>query len=195
KVRSTPSPTTSKPESIIHFSNKVTNLVAMVKTLNQQNHMHNPSLIEELVLKLPQQRQEKWYKQARKLTNGPSLEDFEIWLGDLAVTISYVPSTQTSQEKSTDFKKHERKPVMNIVDKDDKVACVNCRKTDHSLEKCKEFLEMTAHDKWKTVKNFGCCFRCLGKGHRIENCSQKDTCGIDSCIKAHHKLLHPTRKS
>ncbi|CAG7693856.1 unnamed protein product, partial [Allacma fusca] len=75
KVKTCESPVTKKPDSLIHLSNLVTNLVATMKIMNRMVHMFNPQLLEELVLKLPYQQQFDWCGHAKTLEQEPSLED------------------------------------------------------------------------------------------------------------------------
>ena len=53
EVRSIPKVKDEKPETLIEFSSAVENFVAVVESLKREQHLMNPTLMKEFVLKLP----------------------------------------------------------------------------------------------------------------------------------------------
>ena len=71
------------------------------------------------------------------------------------------------------------------------VKCALCER-DHSEVKCPTFLAATKDKRWDIVKARKVCFGCLKRGHQRRPCRQSTKCGVDSCGKGHHYLLHAT---
>ncbi|KAL0859992.1 hypothetical protein ABMA27_010307 [Loxostege sticticalis] len=79
-------------------------------------------------------------------------------------------------------------------DAETKEKCKYCNKSEHALTKCKQFLKALRKDRWRHVKRYGLCFKCLLSRHGRETCSAP-ACDRDNCGGAHHKLLHnPPRR-
>ncbi|KAF2906110.1 hypothetical protein ILUMI_00061 [Ignelater luminosus] len=49
---------------------------------------------------------------------------------------------------------------------------------------------LPVNDKWKCVNEKGLCISCLKNSHAIGRCFRKRACGINGCVKFHHKTLH-----
>ena len=64
----------------------------------------------------------------------------------------------------------------------------------HPIWKCPKYRDQAAEEKWKLVKKFGLCYRCLGDNHLGSACKWTRRCNIDGCNENHHYLLH-TQKS
>ena len=68
------------------------------------------------------------------------------------------------------------------------VECALCER-DHSEVKCPTFFAATIDKRWDIVKARKVCFGCLKHGHQRRQLSR---CGVSSCGKGHHYLLHAT---
>lgn len=70
-----------------------------------------------------------------------------------------------------------------------KLICLLC-KEDHRLGKCKIFTDKSLEDRMILIRDHGCCFRCLSKGHLSRDCTSRKKCIVDNCGQAHYSLLH-----
>lgn len=67
------------------------------------------------------------------------------------------------------------------------VSCIIC-KTQHDLDKCPEFLKKPYKERHKFVFDNRLCFKCYGRNHRAQECTQSKTC--EECSKNHPTSLH-----
>ena len=67
------------------------------------------------------------------------------------------------------------------------IKCINC-KSNHYLQKCPDFLNMSSSDRYKKAKELNLCTNCLRLGHNCLNCVSSSNC--KTCNKRHHTLLH-----
>ena len=68
------------------------------------------------------------------------------------------------------------------------VSCAFCQGT-HSIETCSSFLAMNVDQRRQVVFAMRRCYKCLGEGHRANQCSQYVVC--NQCGQPlHHGLLH-----
>ena len=67
--------------------------------------------------------------------------------------------------------------------------CVICNKK-HSEAKRPTLLAASIDQRWDLVKSKKFCFGCLRGSHQRRQCSRSMKCGVDSCEKGHHCLLH-----
>lgn len=75
--------------------------------------------------------------------------------------------------------------------------CPQCA-NQHQLVDCSAFLALTVNERWQALKRFRGCFGCLTDGHQLRNCTTQRACGINTCERLHHVLLHfekPTVRS
>ena len=59
---------------------------------------------------------------------------------------------------------------------------------------CPVFLAADGNQRWALVKSKKVCFGCLQRGHQRCQCTVSSKCGVNSCEKGHHKLLHALLK-
>ncbi|XP_075162885.1 uncharacterized protein LOC142235518 [Haematobia irritans] len=157
--------------------------------VNGEHHLYNPSLLSELVAKLPMNRQMEWGEKCLSLKESPSILDFSQWLETLRRvanivhdTLPYAPNVSTNRRQTTNpSRKFACVAVKN---------CVVCEGVCTSVGKCKQFIQMSTDEKWEKIKNLKVCFCCLKKGHQLRDCRNKIACGKDDCQKFHHVLLH-----
>ena len=70
--------------------------------------------------------------------------------------------------------------------------CYLCRPATHELADCEKFKKLTVFQRYSAVSKSGSCFHCLGRGHGIGKCPnrQRLLCGVDGCTKYEHPLIH-----
>ena len=65
-----------------------------------------------------------------------------------------------------------------------------CNDSVHPLGKCDVYMRLDAKERHACVVKLGACFCCLGKSHRINDCSSKGKCLFENCERKHHTSLH-----
>ncbi|XP_036340502.1 uncharacterized protein LOC118749827, partial [Rhagoletis pomonella] len=200
KVRSIPPLVDGHLESLVNFANKIANMATFLQNVDGFHHLSNPTLISELVAKLPTPRQMRWAEKCLELERPPTIVDFSNWLITLrrlanivAYTLPYEGNSRNQLQLRTKLAQGRRTASNNR-----QYACVsvfhricpNCEGECGTLNECQSFLHMTSDDRWKQVKALKLCFSCLRKGHRTQQCLSRKSCGKNGCRQVHHHLLH-----
>uniref|UniRef100_A0A1Y1LNT6 Uncharacterized protein n=2 Tax=Photinus pyralis TaxID=7054 RepID=A0A1Y1LNT6_PHOPY len=92
---------------IIPFADKVINFSHFMLTCSSQHQLANPTLLNELILKLPMNMRIAWASHISSLTGVPSILDFSNWIEVKADNIARVPvcnSLISPTEKKTTSK-------------------------------------------------------------------------------------------
>ena len=203
KTRSLPPIQERHPETIITFANSVNNLVATMTTLNQEGHLNNPSLMEELMGKLPPTLQLQWC--LHKLKSEDSLKSFSSWIMEIATAATSMSNLNVNRnEKPQSFRPNQndfrqtKRQVLNAYDKSKNLNpnCLRCNKPGHELVDCPEFNEDSIEDRWNLVAGKRLCFSCFQTGHQTAICpNNKQPCGKNGCKMSHNPLLHRGQNS
>ncbi|XP_075146769.1 uncharacterized protein LOC142225886 isoform X4 [Haematobia irritans] len=177
-------------DSLVTFSTKITNMSTFLKNVKGEHHLANPSLLSELVAKLPINRQMQWGEKCLSLERMPTVVDFSDWLQNLRRIANVVYDTLPSNSRRSNSSHQSRKFAFAAVKN-----CLVCKGLCPSLINCKQFLDMSVENKWKIIKDSKSCFCCLKKGHQISQCRNRVKCDKSECGKFHHVLLHKTTTS
>ncbi|XP_062709889.1 uncharacterized protein LOC134288601 [Aedes albopictus] len=208
RVRDTPAPKSDRLETLINFGIVVQNLVGHLKAANQQVHLTNPSLLHDLVGKLPANIRLDWALYKKRMVTA-DLETFSNYMSaiisaasdvthysDLEIQQSSRNGKQNSKEKSflnahssaNDYKQRgsdsSSKTVGTVK------PCFVCQKTGHRVKECFEFKSLSLSDRWETVKTHQLCPKCLVP-HGKWPCRTSRSCDVSGCNDNHHSLLHP----
>ncbi|XP_062703842.1 uncharacterized protein LOC134286270 [Aedes albopictus] len=209
KVRSVPTPKAERLESLVNFGLVVQNLVGHLKAANQQAHLSNPTLLQELVDKLPPHLRLDWalYKRCTGVVD----------LGTFCDYMSAITSAASDVAHFTDFdgscgvgneKPRKEKAYINAhvsaeprrieqhgkkVDTQER-PCYVCQSVKHRIRDCNKFKSMSFGDRMKAVETHQLCLVCLVP-HGKWSCKSTRTCGIGDCAKKHHPALHPSQQS
>ncbi|XP_036347106.1 uncharacterized protein LOC118756451, partial [Rhagoletis pomonella] len=207
KVQQFPIIHESRLDSILEFSTRVRNVVAFFKSARCEHHLVNPTLLEQLVSKLPPSKQFEWGKRVAELGPFPTVDNFSTWLSELARVISLMPrttdrsTTSTNSRQVNNLNNSSRQPTIAgggsrrllLSHEAPSVRraqrCVLCSE-GHPLSECSQFNGRNPNERWVVVKRHQVCFSCLGKGHSLQNCQKRATCGVNGCQRKHHQLLH-----
>ncbi|XP_075157703.1 uncharacterized protein LOC142230970 [Haematobia irritans] len=194
KVRGFPAISGRKISDIINFSTMVSNLTMFLENAGATPHLCNPTLVDELVNKLPLTKREEWVKYSMcNLDQYPSVRQFSEWLQNVATYISLAVETDGSTE---DFSKNIRARTKQsfVIATDDRsqTSCVNCQ-NNHHLSQCSKFKNAATAERWKIVKDNHLCFCCMKTGHTAFKCTNRRQCGISNCLKFHNRLLHENK--
>lgn len=67
-------------ESLVNFATQMNNMATFLKNAKGEHHLSNPTLLSELVGKLPVQKQMQWAEKCLQLDRQPTIVDFSDWL-------------------------------------------------------------------------------------------------------------------
>ncbi|XP_062713763.1 uncharacterized protein LOC115256765 [Aedes albopictus] len=207
KVYSTPAPKADKLESLISFGLVVQNLCSQLQSMGMDAHLSNPSLLQELVDKLPANIKLDWALYQRQIPVA-DLRTFSAYMTTIlsaASNVTFYAEPVRKQEKLKGKEKgfvnaHTSEPerkVQRDVKTEDAGAsevrqpkpCLLCKKDGHKVRECNSFKSLSLENRWKTAQQLSLCRRCLIP-HGKWPC-KATVCGVSNCEARHHKLLHP----
>ncbi|XP_065365551.1 uncharacterized protein LOC135958583 [Calliphora vicina] len=178
-------------DKLVPYSIKVRNLAAFLESANGYQHLSNPTLMEELVQKLPMSKRLDWAQFASTLPQLPTILDFSTWLQRVANLVRSVQISSSSGNRSNSDPK--RKVVLYASDGPERqLKCFYCV-GPHKIFDCKKFLELSVPNRWSEVKRLKLCFSCLSGGHSSKDCRRCKQCPMEKCQRNHNKLLHETK--
>ncbi|XP_061398464.1 uncharacterized protein LOC133334184 [Musca vetustissima] len=164
---------------LVPFSTKVKNLAVFLQSVNGQQHIANPTLLEELVSKLPMSKKLEWARVATNIRPYPTIIHFSDWLCEMANLICVVQEVESKDQK--------RRVLLHSTGQ--QIQCNICQ-GEHRIYDCRRFLNLSIPDRWKQIKKIRACFSCLYIGHTTRDCRRKRVCPVEGCQRRHHKLLH-----
>ncbi|XP_041450125.1 uncharacterized protein LOC121404539 [Drosophila obscura] len=188
RVREFPSIREGRLEQLVDFKMKVQNLASFLEAASAHQQLKNPTLMEELILKLPVQQRLEWARHSKPLGDEKSIHHLSLWLQGLAEDVQEAGlvddqvTFKPRKEKSRLFHANEMGP-------EKEKACSACQ-GKHDLDNCKVFAQMELQKKWLHVREGKLCFNCLKYGHRSQKCRRQNQCQLDGCLKRIHWLLH-----
>ncbi|XP_062537863.1 uncharacterized protein LOC134206188 [Armigeres subalbatus] len=197
KVCSVPAPKAEKLETIIDFGMAVRSLCDHLEAAGQQEHLSNPTLLMELVGKLPVHTKLQWadYLQQHPVANLQVFGDFML---QVITAISRV--TMCVGGSSGYHQRPRMKGTVNTnsdeadFDREKNRICVCCKKLGHRIAECAVFKTYTVDNRWKFAQDEGLCHSCLN-AHGRRSCRNAKPCVIQGCPYRHHPLLHSSRTS
>ena len=177
----------SQPDTIICFASSVNNLVTTMKNFDLTGYLNDPTLMDELLSKLPPGMQLQWCLNGKSNNDG-RLTEFASWMMELAQAATFMPIPTKSCPVEKDLRTTRRQVFTTTTTPDS--GCPRCQSDDHTLTKCSAFQHDSTEDRWDFVANKKLCFSCLKGGHRTSQCTQKRECGVQGCKQPHNSLLH-----
>ncbi|XP_062702635.1 uncharacterized protein LOC134285592 [Aedes albopictus] len=207
KVHATPAPKAEKLESLISFGLVVQNLCSQLRSMGMDAHLSNPTLLQELVEKLPANIKLDWalYQRQVPVVDLNAFGTYMTTIVSAASNVTFYTEPLRKQEKPKGKDKgfinaHSSEPDQKInreVQKGDSSAistyqpkpCLMCKKDGHKLRDCNSFKNLSLENRWKTTQQLNLCRRCLIP-HGKWPC-KATVCGEGNCNERHHQLLHP----
>ncbi|XP_058817854.1 uncharacterized protein LOC131681160 [Topomyia yanbarensis] len=205
KIQYVPAPRHDRLETLICFGLSVQNLVDHLKAAGQQNHLSNPTLMQDFVEKLPGSMRLDWaiYKNKNQPANLETFGEFMSGLVTAASEVSFeIPGLGSA------LRHEKRKPRETGVihthsnERTSAVAtgsatnnsksgkpCGACGRVGHRVADCHQFKGASLDERWKLVQQKGFCRTCLNS-HGKWPCRSWNGCGIEGCRQKHHTLLH-----
>ncbi|XP_062704691.1 uncharacterized protein LOC115265156 [Aedes albopictus] len=206
KVRNVPTPKAERLETLVNFGLVVQNLVGHLRAANQHAHLNNPTLLQELVDKLPPHLRLDWalYKRNAGQVDLGSFCDYMNAITSAASDVAHFtdfdgvrPCGHDKQKKDKAFvNAHVSEPrkleqQRKKVDTQDR-PCYVCQSISHRIKDCSKFKSLSLGERLKTVETHQLCAGCLVP-HGRWACRSSRTCGIGDCTKQHHPSLHPNQ--
>lgn len=206
KVHSVPTPKAEKLESLIDFGMAVQSLSDHLEAANQKAHLSNPSLLIELVDKLPVHMKMEWVKFVEN-KGEVNLKVFGEFMSGIVKSASQVTlytgmASRVKKSEVEDKWKQKRvavhshqleSPPASSGDGSDK-ACPACRQKNHRLKDCGVFRSYSIEGRSRFVQQHGICRNCLN-AHGRRACRNSGVCGVNACPYRHHQLLHFPRSN
>ncbi|XP_062533345.1 uncharacterized protein LOC134202334 [Armigeres subalbatus] len=208
RVRSTQAPKADNLKSIVDYGLAVQNLIDHMIISQQQNHLENPLLLNELVEKLPTNFKLQWssYKQGQVNINLATFNGFVSNLVYLASDLLVTSDSYHTNLKGHRSEKQKEKLFVHAQDptheSDDEAQssgttsqdrlnkpCSYCDVNGHYIVNCQPFKALTVDARWKAIRSKNLCRTCLVP-HRRWPCRSKRECELEGCRARHHQLLH-----
>ncbi|XP_055591330.1 uncharacterized protein LOC129743369 [Uranotaenia lowii] len=197
KIRKLESPKADRLASYIPFGNAVELLCDHLEAAELQNHLNNPTLIQDLLSKLPAVNQREWvrYKKRKTVVN---LRTFANFLSKVVaeicetnVDVRVAPDTQRlkPKEKAVVFSHNTDYQETSNVQK----PCKACGRTDHRLRFCDVFKGMPKEERFELAEKWKLCHICLNDHGRLPCRFHRIRCDVGECRERHHPLLHSTQ--
>ncbi|XP_037868119.1 uncharacterized protein LOC119628748 [Bombyx mori] len=186
-------------DRLIEFATAVQNVTATMKSTEEIGHLMNPTLIREIVSKLPSTLRYQWAIHAASLgVKTVTLSHISEWLMTMANAASFISSltTKTSSDVKPPTRPNTRpwRPaVMATTPTAVNLSCTLCGDA-HDIQSCERFIQMTTDDRWRFVTEKKLCFSCLSSRHQLRACEKKTNCAVRDCMRVHHTLLHAVRR-
>ncbi|XP_062557970.1 uncharacterized protein LOC134222838 [Armigeres subalbatus] len=124
-------------------------------------------------------------------------KDEKVKSKDKAFVNAHATYERKESEQSTNAATSDRRePSKNTRGKGGEANkfCPMCNGHDHTAATCAAFKKLSVDGRWNFVKDNKLCRRCLISHNRWP--CEGEVCGINSCEKRHHRLLHsePAKK-
>ncbi|XP_065093209.1 uncharacterized protein LOC135713919 [Ochlerotatus camptorhynchus] len=211
KVRSIPAPRSDRLEGLIHYGTAIQALCDHIEAANELSHLSNPTLLQELVAKLPADQKMMWAGYRRCFAGIVDLRTFCAYMQqvveDATSVLSFESDGNRCHGREQGKEKAKQKGFVNqhastvegsseaaVQKPADKIECVNCSKFGHRIRDCGEFKALSIDNRWRKIRSLGVCQNCLFR-HGRRSCRVITRCGIDGCQYRHHPLLHSTQRS
>lgn len=189
-------------EQIVPFASTVENLVAFLQNGQCEYELINPSLLADLVSKLPMFKRLEWTQHSAHMVPRATIVEFSQWLNLTAqyVTLAYVDIPSNHSQPRHQFppqQRHQNKgkndALFHVAEQSSPVLCSFCSRP-HKTSDCFQLRDLTTDRRWDEVKRLRLCFSCLTSGHDSSSCQSKRRCDVNNCHHTHHPLLHEVHR-
>ncbi|XP_062712088.1 uncharacterized protein LOC134289722 [Aedes albopictus] len=196
KVRRLETPKPERLDTLMAFGMAVNQLCDHLEAANLQGHLFNPTLLEELVEKLPATVKLEWVR-FKRMYRHPSLKEFGEFMETLVADASEVTTLVQPKPGASKLDKLPRREkgqvfthVSSSVESNtERQPCPICGGTDHRVRNCEKFKQMDVESRIKAVERWKLCGVCL-HDHGKWRCRTKIRCDVSGCQGRHHPLLH-----
>lgn len=150
---------------------------------------HWDDLIVEIMLsKLDSVTLDKWNDEC-PTERVPTLEELMKFLDKRCNHLEDIPKIR--KQHSTAAQKTAARPSRSsfVVSESAKTTrkCTYCDATNHLIYRCRQFLTLTANQRFAAIHERNLCNNCLKVGHTHQTCTSEK---CRNCNRHHHTLLH-----
>ncbi|KAK0147266.1 hypothetical protein N1851_013318 [Merluccius polli] len=153
----------------------------------------------KILSKLPDWLSVRWNRKVieveEKQSKFPSFRQFvEFLIREARIACNPVTSLQSLKQGENEQPKQQRyqnvkaKTLTTSSNEETVKTCTLCKKTGHTLLKCRKFVEKPVSDRVKFVQAEKLFFGCLKPGHLSTSCNKRSVC--ETCNKRHPTCLH-----
>ncbi|XP_067621618.1 uncharacterized protein [Eurosta solidaginis] len=190
RVRSCAPIPENRLDMLVPFATKVQNVTTFLEAAGCEHLLANPTLMEELLFKLPTSRRLEWTRHAINITPKATICHFSEWIQELARVVNITCLNSTQETRPVQRSNEGRMKFFHVgTNGKQAVSCELCTEAHH-IEECSQFKTMDVESRWKVVRNRRLCFNCLRRGHRSNMCGKEQQCSAPNCAKKVHVLLH-----
>ncbi|XP_041673677.1 uncharacterized protein LOC121529787 [Drosophila eugracilis] len=174
---------------IVPFATKVSNLSAFLQsTATGSQHLANPTLMEELIAKLPLSKRSDWARHAATIQPYPTVAHLSEWLHEFAKLVCTVTDAGArEQPKRRILHANSVREEEQYVDRP---RCCPICEGQHQVRDCKDFISASTTTRIESAMKRRLCFSCLEPGHMSRFCRKSRGCNVLGCQMRHHHLLH-----
>ncbi|XP_072392451.1 uncharacterized protein [Diabrotica undecimpunctata] len=191
-IRRLPPPKPEKLETLVEFALAVKNLCVLLEASNLKDYLNNPTLMHELLEKLPSQIKVNWAIYRSAFQNFQGLRELADWLYNLATNVCSALPTLALNDQSNKKRQFNNNVHANIHEPNASSETHNCKLCNQrdckKIAGCSEFQRYSLSQRWEAVKALNLCRLCLKK-HRFP-CKYPVKCNKEECQRKHHPLLH-----
>lgn len=195
KVRTIASPRSDRLQGLIEYGLAVQELCDHIEAADQRDHLANPTLLQELVNKLPADQKLIWAGNKRGLPV-VNLKTFADYMADVVKdatsVVLYEPEHKKSGTKTKEYvNSHliDEEGLTSVAKFAKPGECFYCNKIGHRMRECEAFELLSVDDRWKRIGSLGVCQICLYR-HGRRMCRSNSWCNVSGCNYRHHPLLH-----
>lgn len=192
KVRAIPPPEMDRLESIINYGIAIQNLVDHLIAMEQTAHLCNPTLLQELIAKLPGEMKLQWARYKRQ-NESASLSVLCEFMNELVQAACEVTNTGSEAHSNEAYSGSESFGNSQCVSNSNSRICFVCKSQNHRVEGCDEFNSLEISRRWRLIGDLKLCRSCLNRRHAAGVCPNAYECGTEGCRLLHHPLLHQSR--
>lgn len=175
-----------------------------IEAANEEAHLSNPTLLQELVGKLPADQKLMWAGYRRGAAQ-VDLKTFSNYMADVVRDASSVVLFDSDVGLTASRSKSRTRGYINSHTADGMESfeehgehkayeCLFCGREGHRLRECNGFKNLSVNDRWRKVRSLGLCQNCLF-GHGRRSCRTAARCNIEGCPYRHHPLLHSSKQT
>ncbi|XP_055590318.1 uncharacterized protein LOC129742446 [Uranotaenia lowii] len=195
KIKSIPAPKSDKLETLIHYGMAVQSFCDTLDAANQTSNFSNPSLLAELVDRLPSEYKMQWGSYI-KIYQEVNLKHFAEFMSELMDSARRVTSYTGNSNRMEDRSKPKRGALHIHAEDNPEVEtgerrCSVCSQ-NHRLKECDNFKRLSVDERMQVVQREKLCRNCLNF-HGNRSCRVNGQCNVDGCKIRHHPLLHLVR--
>ncbi|XP_058984613.1 uncharacterized protein LOC131805459 [Musca domestica] len=165
--------------------------ISSMSTYNVPTDQWDPILVYLCLQRLPKETQMMWEQGIKNKAALSSWKDLDTFLSERINTLVCLKSYQeksipspSSDSLITARNSHSKCSSSPSIGK----TCSLCSQKIHRLHLCSKFKNLSPANRFAFVKRNDHCINCLVKGHKLVNCTSKNSCL--KCGQRHHMLLH-----